>query len=253
MQLEELKVRLDGMSKAKLRFVSRMVESLEHSPEALIKESQTWITKSGDWLEHFGLALSVHHGVTSEPLRLESFERVFREASETVNWAVDPPGPPTRRFVDLVVDPGSGTKRLSLKSTAARNLSKTTVHISKLTEAAWIQDARTGSKRRENLLQLFEHYVSAVDAIMMLRAFREPQSVPNCYQLLEIPTSIFRSLQRLPVSAFRRNAPVLDCVVNRETVAKVAVDRSDAKITVRGIRVSACIVHAEWSGEKTSD
>ena len=32
-----------------------------------------------------------------------------------------------------------------------------------------------------------------------------------------------------------------------QPVARVAIDRSDAKITVRSILLSACIVHAEWT------
>jgi len=34
--------------------------------------------------------------------------------------------------------------------------------------------------------------------------------------------------------------------VNGEVVAIAALDRSDAKITVRRIRIDACTVHAEW-------
>ena len=146
----------------------------------------------------------------------------------------------------MVVDDGGGPRRLSLKSTAAQNVRERTAHISKLTESAWIQDARSATMRRGKLQQLFRDYVGVVDAIVMLRAFRKSGAVPHRYQLLEIPASIFDSLQGLPASAFREDAPVLDCRVGREVVAQVAVDRSDAKITVRNIRVDACVVHAEW-------
>lgn len=181
MKLEGLKAKLDRMSPAKIRFVAQMVDALERSPVAAVKQRHTWITGSADWLEHFGLALSVHHGATSEPLRLESFEAVFRGACATAEWDVDPQGSATRRFLDLVVDAGDGPRRLSLKSTAARNLSERTAHISKLTEAAWIQDVRTATARRAKLLELFRDYVAAVDAIVMLRAFRKPQAVPHRY------------------------------------------------------------------------
>ena len=251
MRLNELKERLDGMSDAKLRFVARMVEALEHSPQATIKQRCTWITRSEAWLEHFALALSVHHGATKEPLRLESFETVFRGACETAGWELDPPGSATQRFVDMVVDDGGGAKRrLSLKSTAARSVRERTAHISKLTEAAWIQDARTAAARRTKLLELFESYAETVDAIIMLRAFRKGATVPHRYQLLEIPASIFDSLQVLPVDEFRNDAPVLDCRFDGEVVAQVAVDRSDAKITVRNISLTACVVHAEWLCDK---
>ena len=250
MTREALKAKLDGMSAAKLRFVAQLVDALERSPPARVKQRHTWITRSATWLEHFGLALSVHHGATKDPLRLESFETVFRGACKTAGWKVEPQGSPTRRFVDLVVDDRGGPRSLSLKSTAARNLSERSVHISKLTEAAWIQDVRTPSTRRARLLQLFEAYCAAVDAIVMLRAFRKPSAVPHRYQLLEIPVSIFASLQRLPLAPFRSDAPVLDCYRGSKVVAKVAVDRSDAKITIRRISLEACVVHAEWCCEE---
>ena len=245
MKLEELKVKLDRMSPTKVRFVAQVVEALERSPAATIKE-QTWITRSAEWLEYFGLSLSLHHGATAEPLRTESFETVFRNACGAARWETDSRGSPTRRFVDLVVDPGTGLRRVSLKSTAARNLSETSAHISKLTEAAWIQDVRTAPKRRTRLLSLFREYQEAVDSIVMLRAFRQPREIPHRYQLIEIPTSIFQSLQRLRVEHFREDGPVLECRTKQGTVARVAIDRSDAKITIRAISLKACVVHAEW-------
>ncbi len=225
------------------------MESLANPPSAKIRKRGTWLTRSDEWIEYFGLALSVHHSATTEPLGLNAFEAVFRDACSHLRWPIDPPGSATRRFIDLTVRPAAGPeRRLSLKSTAARHLSKTTIHISKLTEAAWIQDARTPRNRRERTRELFRQYQSAVTHIVMLRAFREGQGeVPSVYQLVEIPVSIFDSIQTAPLSVFERDAPLIECQVGDEAVAVVAVDRSDAKVTVRQIKISACTVHAEWS------
>ena len=65
-----------------------------------------------------------------------------------------------------------------------------------------------------------------------------------------IPASIFDSLQDLPSSAFREDAPVLDCRVGGAVIAQVAIDRSDAKITIRNIRIDTCVVHSEWLCEE---
>ena len=243
MTLAELKAKLDQLSPVKVAFVSRVVDSLSRPPRATTS-GETWINASPDWIEYFGLALSVHHGATPEPLALTAFETVFRNACGYMRWPMDEPGSLTRRFVDITVD----GRKLSLKSTAARNLSESTVHISKLTEAAWIQDARTPSARRTAMLDLFRQYREAVDAIVMLRAFRgEAGSPPRRYQLVEIPVGVFDSIQGAPLRDFDRDAPVIECLIDGEPVAHVAVDRSDAKITVRRIQLSACIVHAEWS------
>ena len=249
MTLDELKATLDTFSPVKIEFVARVMASLANPPNSTIKQRGTWLTGSPEWIEYFGLALSVHHSATAEPLGLTAFEAVFRNACDHLGWPTDPPGSRTRRFVDLTVRPtGKPERRLSLKSTAAKRLSNTSLHISKLTEAAWIQDARTARHRQERTQELFRQYRSAVTHIVMLRAFRESQDeVPNRYQLVEIPASVFDSVQRAPLSVFERDAPLIECDIGGNKVAVVAIDRSDAKITVRRVKLSACTVHAEWS------
>ena len=103
--------------------------------------------------------------------------------------------------------------------------------------------------RRDSMRELFRSYREAVDAIIMLRAFRK-EGIPIRYQLLEIPTTLFASVQDAPLEVYQRDAPLIECKIDGQTVAVIATDRSDAKITVRKIRLSACIVHAEWTRRK---
>ena len=79
-------------------------------------------------------------------------------------------------------------RRISLKSSKAKSLRNKTLHISKLTEAAWIQDCRTAAKRREHTHRLFREYCGDVDAIIQLRYFRDL----HLYELVDIP-SLFSS------------------------------------------------------------
>ena len=248
MTLAEIKAKLDEFSPAKIRFIANVVDSLANPPQANIRQQETWLTRSADWIEYFGLALSVHHASTVEPLGLTAFETVFRNACESVGWDLAPMGSATQRFVDLLITPtAQQTKRLSLKSTAAKNISEQTAHISKLTEAAWVQDARTPKSRRNQLLKLFSDYKESVDAIVMLRAFRNSGPLVDRYQLIEIPTTVFDSLQDAPIELFHSDAPAIPCEIEGTTVAVVVVDRSDAKITVRRIQLGSCVVHAEWN------
>ncbi len=230
-----------------VRFVARLVDSLSSPPHADFMGS-TWIANSPEWVEYFGLTISAHHGFTVEPLMLTGFEVAFRNACEAVEWHVSKRGSATERFLDLTVTTESAVRKLSLKSTAQKRLSASSAHISKLTEAAWIQDVRSAKARREKTLELFEQYREAVDAIIMLRAFRkEVDKVPTKYQLLEIPTAIFDSLAEVPLSAFAADGPTIDCSYRGErAAARVSLDRSDAKITVKQIRLSSCVLHAEW-------
>ena len=247
---EALKRSIDDLSPMGVRFVARMVESLADPPRVQFPEPEpTWINAEPDWIEYFGLMISAHHGITTEALGLTSFETAFRNTCEAVDWALDPPGSATQRFVDLTVEASDGLeRRLSLKSTAAQRLSDTTAHISKLTEAAWIQDVRSARTRREHTLELFEEYCTAVDAIVMLRAFRvDRTTMPHRYQLIEIPTAIFESLADAPQSAFEADGPTIDCAYGgNPAAARVSLDRSDAKITVKQIQLSECDIHAEW-------
>ena len=246
MTLAELKERLDALSPTGIRFVARMVESLSSPPHAKVNKQKTWLP--ADWIEYFGLALSVHHGTTTQPLEQKGFETVFRNACESVGWKVQKPVSETQRFLDLRVKRGGFSElKLSLKSTAAQRLSRTSVHISKLTEAAWIQDMRTAKQRRERTLALFREYMNAVDSIMLLRAFRKEQAIPSEYQLIEIPSGMFRSLQKAPLASFNADGPTINCSYGEHDVAaRVSLDRSDAKITVKQIKLAACIVHVEW-------
>ena len=246
--LEALKAQIDTLSPVAARFVARLIGALSSPPHATVNPQPTWITESADWVEYFSLALSVHHGTTTEPLGLTGFEIVFCNACEAVDWQYEKSASATHRFVDLVVRrDGERERKLSLKSTAAQSLSQTTVHISKLTEAAWIQDMRTSRERGRRTVELFQDYMDAVDAILMLRAFRKPNATPHRYQLVEIPTAIFRSIQDAPLSAFAADGPTVDCsYAGLDVAARVSLDRSDAKVTVKQIALEACTVHAEW-------
>ncbi len=244
--LDQLKKKLDQLSPAGVRFVARMVDALSSPPRVMHEAGNSWLT--AEWIEYFGLALSVHHGTTTDPLAQKGFETVFRNACEACGWEVDVPASETYRFLDLMVNrPDSTQQKLSLKSTAAQNISRSTAHISKLTEAAWIQDMRTARDRQRATLSLFQEYTAAVDSIMMLRAFRRGNTIPTRYQLIEIPTGIFESLQTASRSAFSGDGPTIDCFYHGiEGAACVSLDRSDAKITIKKIRLEACTVHVEW-------
>lgn len=226
MTLEELKARPDEFSPVKVEFVSRMVDSLSRPPRADTGADAGRYPR-GD-LDHriAGMGRVLRPGAlgapwaTPEPLAQTAFETVFRSACEYVRWPTDPPGSLTRRFVDATVEAGGIARKLSLKSTAARKLSETSVHISKLTEAAWIQDVRTPGTRRDAMLTLFREYREAVDAILMLRAFRQGADVPpRRYQLVEIPVRVFDSIQEVSLRDFERDAPVIECRMDGEPVA----------------------------------
>ena len=84
--LEEIKARLEIFSPVQIEFVAQVVQSLSASPNADIRAPGTWLTEQPEWIEYFGLALSVHHSATTVPLGLTSFESVFQNACEHIGW-----------------------------------------------------------------------------------------------------------------------------------------------------------------------
>lgn len=143
------------------------------------------------------------------------------------------------RFWDIEVD----GKKISLKSTKEKNLHIDKLKISKLTEAAWIQDCRSATIREEQTKVLFREYVYKVHSIIQLRYFKEK----NYYELVEIPVVLFRHIEELPRNAFNSDGPTLEIPIGEDPpYLKVKLDRSDAKITINAILKSHCTILASW-------
>jgi len=100
----------------------------------------SWLTVQ-PWAEAFLARLRAHHALNPEPLSTTAFESAFNASCKAAGWRVLPSASATNRFFDTVLMvPGRGRMQISLKASAARDMREEWVHISKLTEAAWIQD-----------------------------------------------------------------------------------------------------------------
>jgi hypothetical protein len=147
--------------------------------------------------------------------------------------------PAGQRFWDVTID----GRRISLKSSKARSLRDETLHISKLTEAAWIQDCRTAAKRREYTHRLFRKYCSEVDGIVQLRYFHSLQ----LYELVEIPVPLFSQVLEVGRAHFSADGPTINIPVGKDPPDfTLKLDRSDAKITIANINKHLCLVHGTW-------
>jgi hypothetical protein len=113
-----------------------------------------------------------------------------------------------------------------------------------LTEAAWIQDERTQTGRRNRLVELFSQYRRATTSIVILRAFKQSDG-GVVYELVEIPTQLFAAVDQLTVA--QAQAGTIPIPPEQQPPNfKITVDRSDSKITLAGIRLAVCTVHARW-------
>ena len=200
--------------------------------------NQTSPFNSDSFESEFRSKLLAHHCFMGAPLFQESFDSAFIAACSHAGHKVQEP-PDGQRFWDVLID----GRRISLKSSKAKSLSESTLHISKLTEAAWIQDCRTAKKRQTHTRHLFKEYCDEVDAIIQLRYF---QTIHR-YELVEVPVTLFSQVNEVAVKHFNADGPTINIPIGKNPPDfTLKLDRSDAKITIAKINKELCIVHGIW-------
>lgn len=193
---------------------------------------------SEDFEESFRSKLLVHHCFVGSPLFQQSFEGAFISACTEAGLSVIP-APEGQRFWDVTL----AGRAVSLKSTKAKGLKPDLLHISKLTEAAWIQDCRTAAKRQEYTKALFAKYTAEVDSIIQLRYFANR----HFYELVEIPVALFDQIQNVGRAHYSAEGPSINIPVGADPPDfTLKLDRSDAKVTIANIDKSKCKVHGTW-------
>jgi len=186
----------------------------------------------------FRSKLLTHHCFIGSPLFQESFDSAFISACRYAGYEVKL-APDGNRFWDVCVN----GRNISLKSTKAISLKDNILHISKLTEAAWIQDCRGPKARQEQTCELFERYINQVHSILQLRYFISKRY----YELVEIPVSMFKQIQSVDRQHFNADGPTINIPIGQETPDfQLKLDRSDAKITIGRINKKICTVHGTW-------
>ena len=186
----------------------------------------------------FRSKLLTHHCFMGSPLFQESFDSAFIAACSYAGHKVDM-APAGQRFWDVRVD----GRRISLKSSKSKSLRSRTLHISKLTEAAWIQDCRTAGKRCEETHRLFREYCEEVDMILQLRYFQ----LQSLYELVEIPVSLFSQVLKVGKTHFSADGPTINIPIGKIPCDfTLKLDRSDAKITIANINKELCMVQGTW-------
>lgn len=241
---DDLLRKIHALGAQEISVVNEFVDALL-TPAAEDLLAGSWLT-TPDWSEAFLARLRAHHALSREPLSTTQFEAAFEAACEAAGWMVDSSTSATQRFYDTAIAP-PGTllsKRISLKASSAKGMSKSFVHISKLTEAAWIQDVRKLADRQDRIIGLFREYRDTCDGIIMLRGF--PSATGVYYELVEIPTSLFKPIELLDIKTAQQ--PTIPVPPDSgDPYLKIRIDRSDAKITLTGIRLAVCSVHGRWT------
>jgi hypothetical protein len=184
--------------------------------------------------------LQAHHATHDTPLDRLGFENAFLAASRAAGRATESAPSKTTRFWDALVDDA----HIALKTEGALSMKADFLHISKLSEAAWIQDVRSARTRREKTFELVSAFLKIVDAVFVFRSYSK-ELTPH-YELVEIPVDHFRRVLDVPVAAFDSDAPKIMIRDDLGPIMEFRLDRSDSKITVAKISKARCRLHADW-------
>lgn len=195
---------------------------------------------SQEFAAEFRARLQAHHATHTTPMDRLSFENAFMAASRAAGRTTVEAPSRTTRFYDVTVD----GEFVALKTEGAKSMKADWLHISKLSEAAWIQDMRSGTKRRAKTLEFVGELLRSVDRIVVLRYYRD-DTAPS-YELVEVPVKAFSLLSKVPASEFDADSPRIMLSDSAGDIMQFRLDRSDSKITVSKIQKSRCIVHAKW-------
>lgn len=219
------------------RYIDELLGAMRAKCEAEISEESEILTPRFE--RDFRATLLINHCFLQSPLATDSFEAAFVRAASAAGHKVER-APEGQRFWDVAVN----GRRISLKSTAAANLRIGTLHISKLCEAAWIQDMRAAAQREQATKHLFVDYTSTVDSIVQLRLFKKK----SLYELVEIPGDLLAQVMDVPRSEFSADGPSINIPVGSNPPDfTLKLDRSDAKITIANINKNKCNVLGVWA------
>jgi hypothetical protein len=234
--LDEVLLRLDDeAARHLLQVASALAQPLDggvNAEQGLMRPSFRRVFES---------RIKIHHATHSKALDRVAFEDTFRAAAIADGRSVRGSGSATEPFIDEVID-GEG---VALKSTAAKDVRSSFVHISKLSEAAWIQDVRNAAAREQRTKGLVRDFLDRAQRVYQLRVLPDLQRWQ--YQIVEIPTPLFRPILDLERTNFAADGPRIDVMDDGGLCLRLVLDRSDAKITITRIPIERCVVHAEWS------
>ena len=225
-----------SVTEAEQRRLREFISALRTECKAQMHPESMFNTESFE--SEFRSKLLTHHCFMGSPLFQESFDSAFITACAYAGHEVEK-APIGQRFWDVKVN----GIRISLKSSKSKGLRPGTLHISKLTEAAWIQDCRTAAKRCEETHRLIRAYCAEVDAIIRLRYFQ----VNSLYELVEIPVDLFSQVLKIGMAHFASDGPTINIPIGKKPCDfTLKLDRSDAKITIANINKDLCMVHGTW-------
>lgn len=194
---------------------------------------------------HLGETFARLQALTGAPVTKTAFENTLHLAFEDCGSDVSMPAGRTNPGHDITID----GVRISLKTEAARSIRRGSITISKLMEAAWSKGFTGPADACVGVRKIMAHLAN-YERIMVLRAFAEGDHIS--YELVEIPHGILAAVSALRPTDFSaltksgRTRAKVRGPLSDDAYFTLVFDGSDNKVTVRGLRMDLCLVHATW-------
>lgn len=200
---------------------------------------------SDEVLNRLGDALRIHHAFSRQALSKDRFEFALERAFKLAGIEADLVASRTNRGHDITVQ----DIPVSLKTEAAANIRRDSIHISK-----WMELGR-GEWRLDLLLQTFLDHMRGYDRIFTMRRL-QPGPERYEYEFVEIPKALMLEAAGAHLviqEASKQNPkPGYGYVYDDAGTAKYALyfdGGTERKLQIKGLRKSLCVVHASWEFE----
>lgn len=218
-------------------------------------------------LENIGDLLRIHHAMSRRALSKAPFEYAFEKALLLSKKKAQLADSATNPGYDMVVD----GERISLKTEAAKNVSKKQLHVSK-----WMEMGGAWDPVNIQLPKFLKH-LDGYDRILSLRCLKQSGTHYH-YELVEIPKALMLEAATGEMKPAKETTQettpwycrVLDAEATAAAIAKANAKKtkkakkepkpvykfslyfdagSERKLQVKQILLPHCIVHATWEFE----
>lgn len=194
--------------------------------------------------EYFSTRLAAHHASSSVALKKENFEHILQHSFQRSGHEARQTEDMTHRGADLEVD----GHFYSLKTEAAKGLNPRSITISKLMEARWIRDLRSHEDAPQQVRERVLSHLQEYERIFMLRSYGDERMIR--YDLVEIPKEVLATVQNLGPTDFGpltgSGGTSAAVMINGSKAFTLRLDGSVEKITISGLDVRLCPLHAWW-------
>jgi len=209
--------------------------------EKIYKKTNGDIFKE-DFFEIFGDKLITHHFSSKQPLTKTLFEHAFNDSLNESGVTSFMAESRTNPGHDLTID---GVK-VGLKTEAARNISKSHIHVSK-----WMELGK-GEWILPSLLERFINHLENYERIFTLRYFKE-SDFKFRYELVEIPKKLLLESKgaklEIMTESKQNPKPGYGHVIDEHGNKKFSLyfdGGSERKLQVKHIALEHCITHGIW-------